>query len=265
MQKSLDIFKAEPQSVFDVICERKNTGFYMPAYQRPYSWEESHIKDLFSDCENVFRNLLESPDAIIFLGSILSVDDSAAATIYPLAKRHTPTHIKLIIDGQQRLSTLILIILCLNERLRSLLPSLKKAIQTEEDDDIVDALEALREIVSQIIIDTSNTAIETTADHAVYKYLPKIIRSQVDRWGKDDKKAQYDSPLSELLIAYQRHIIEQNESTVFKPLDLSLMSVSSNELLIMLKKSEGSSIVFNVVLNSNCLVEKLKKRSKSVI
>ncbi|WP_252858232.1 DUF262 domain-containing protein [Photobacterium angustum] len=126
MQKSLDIFKAEPQSVFDVLCDKKNTGFYMPAYQRPYSWEETHIKDLFSDCENVFRNLLESPDAIIFLGSILSVDDSAATTIFPIAKRQTPTHIKLVIDGQQRLSTLMLILLCLNERLRTLLPQLKK-------------------------------------------------------------------------------------------------------------------------------------------
>ncbi|MCA0936673.1 DUF262 domain-containing protein [Vibrio alginolyticus] len=236
MQKSLDIFKAEPQSVFDVICERKNTGFYMPAYQRPYSWEESHVRDLFSDCENVFRNLLESADAIIFLGSILSVDDSAASTVYPIAKRHTPTHIKLIIDGQQRLSTLILIILCLNERLQNLLPSLKKAIRSEENDDILDSLEALREIASQIILDTSNTTVETTADHAVYKFLPKVVRSQVDCWGKDEKKARYDSPISELLIKYQRHAIEQSDSAVFKPFDLSLLSTSSKRVTNNIKE-----------------------------
>lgn len=148
MQKSLDIFKAEPQSVFDVICKRKTTGFYMPAYQRPYSWEESHIRDLFSDCENVFRNLLDSHDAIIFLGSILSVDDSIALTIYPLVKRDKPEEIKLIIDGQQRLSTLMLIILCINERLRILLPSLKKAITSEQDEEIKDVLDELRQVVS---------------------------------------------------------------------------------------------------------------------
>ncbi|MFA0660607.1 DUF262 domain-containing protein [Vibrio splendidus] len=236
MQKSLDIFKAEPQSVFDVVCERKNTGFYMPAYQRPYSWEESHIRDLFSDCENVFRNLLESPDAIIFLGSILSVDDSSAQTIYPLAKRHQPTHIKLIIDGQQRLSTLMLIILCLNERLRMLLPSLKKAIDSEQDDDVKDVLDELRQVVSQLEIDTSNTAVETTAEHEVYKYLPKIIRSQVDCWGRNEKKQQYDSPISELLSSYQRHIVEQRDSSVFKPLDLSLMSSSAKRVVNNVKE-----------------------------
>ncbi|ABI71934.1 DUF262 domain-containing protein [Shewanella frigidimarina] len=236
MQKSLDIFKADPQSVFDVLCDRKNTGFYMPAYQRPYSWEEAHIKDLFSDCDNVFRNLLDSSDAIIFLGSILSVDDSGAQTIYPLAKRHTPTHIKLIIDGQQRLSTLAIIIMCLNERLRFLLPKLKKSIEDEVDDDAIDTLENLREIVSQSILDTSNFVIETTAEHSLYKYLPKIIRSQLDCWGKDEKNAVYESPISELLISYQRHIIESDGSTIFKEIDLSVLSDSCKRVVNNVKE-----------------------------
>ena len=236
MQKSLDIFNAKPQSVFDVICDNKNTGFYMPAYQRPYSWEENHIRDLFSDCDNVFRNLLNSSDAIIFLGSILSVDDSAAQTIYPIAKRHTPTHIKLIIDGQQRLSTLMLIIMCLNERLRTVLPKLKKLIDTEKDEDIVDSLEGLREIVSQIILDTSNFVIDTTAEHQLYKHLPKIIRSQVDCWGKDEKKAIYKSPLSELLIGYQRHVVELQGSTIFKEYDLTQLKESSKRVVANVKE-----------------------------
>ncbi|WP_413479519.1 DUF262 domain-containing protein [Vibrio hibernica] len=236
MQKSLDIFKAEPQSVFDVICERKTTGYYMPAYQRPYSWEESHIKDLFSDCASVFRNLLESPDAIIFLGSILSVDDSSASTIYPLVKRDKPTHIKLIIDGQQRLSTLLLIILCLNERLRILLPSLKTAIEKEEDEELKDVLDELRQIVSQLEIDTSNTVIETPAEHETYRYLPKIIRSQVDCWGKSEKNAQYESPLAELLSAYQRHVVTQSSSSVFKKFDETSMSSSSKRIVTNIKE-----------------------------
>ncbi|HGA3140803.1 TPA: DUF262 domain-containing protein [Enterobacter hormaechei] len=236
MQKSLDIFKAEPQSVFDVICKRKTTGFYMPAYQRPYSWEESHIRDLFSDCENVFRNLLDSHDAIIFLGSILSVDDSIALTIYPLVKRDKPEEIKLIIDGQQRLSTLMLIILCINERLRILLPSLKKTITSEQNEEIKDVLDELRQVVSQLEIDTSNTVVETTAEHEVYKFLPKIIRSQVDCWGRSEKNALYDSPIAELLYVYQRHITDQRDNSVFKPLDLSLMSTSAKRVVNNVKE-----------------------------
>ncbi|WP_421313948.1 DUF262 domain-containing protein [Aeromonas veronii] len=236
MQKSLDIFKAEPQSVFDVICKRKNTGFYMPAYQRPYSWDERNVSDLFFDCKNVFDNLIDSSDAIIFLGSILSVDDSSALTVYPLAKRDKPEDIKLIIDGQQRLSTLVLIILCLNERLRILLPNLKKIIKSEKNEEIKDVLDELRQIVAQLEIDTSDSVIVTTADHEVYKYLPKIIRSQVDCWGRSEKNAKYTSPISELLYSYQRHIVEQRDSAVFKPLDLSSMNISAKRVINNVKE-----------------------------
>lgn len=236
MQKSLDIFKAEPQSVFDVICKRKNTGFYMPAYQRPYSWDERNVSDLFFDCKNVFDNLIDSSDAIIFLGSILSVDDSSALTVYPLAKRDKPEDIKLIIDGQQRLSTLMLIILCLNERLRILLPNLKKIIKSEKNEEIKDVLDELRQIVAQLEIDTSDSVIVTTADHEVYKYLPKIIRSQVDCWGRSEKNAKYTSPISELLYSYQRHIVEQRDSAVFKPLDLSSMNISAKRVINNVKE-----------------------------
>ncbi|WP_041170207.1 DUF262 domain-containing protein [Vibrio sp. EJY3] len=236
MQKSLDIFKAEPQSVFDVICDSNSTGFYMPAYQRPYAWEEMHIRDLFSDCENVFRNLLNSSDAIIFLGSILSVDDSQKQTVFPIIKSSTPRHVKLIVDGQQRLSTLTLIIMCLNERLRMLLPRLKKQIDNEKDEITIDTLEGLREIVSQIILDTSNFVIETTAEHSLYKFLPKIVRSQVDCWGKDEQKAVYESPLSELLINYQRHIVESQGSPVFSEFDLSQLNESSKRVVANVKE-----------------------------
>lgn len=230
MQNSLEIFKAEPKSVFNLLCDGESTGFYMPAYQRPYSWEEPHIRDLFLDCDNVFRNLLESKDAIIFLGSILTVDDRQAKTIYPIERRSTPPKIKLIIDGQQRLSTLIMIILCLNERLRIQLPHVKRAIKNEDNEEIKDSLEGLRELLSQTIIDTSSFTIETQADHPVNKYLPKIIRSQDDQWGKDDKKAIYRSPVAELLIRYQRHVVESDNTSLFKELQLGDFSESSKRV-----------------------------------
>lgn len=184
----------------------------------------------------IYSYFVDFHDAIIFLGSILSVDDSIALTIYPLVKRDKPEEIKLIIDGQQRLSTLMLIILCINERLRILLPSLKKAINSEQDEEIKDVLDELRQVVSQLEIDTSNTVVETTAEHEVYKYLPKIIRSQVDCWGRSEKNALYDSPIAELLYVYQRHIMEQRDNSVFKPLDLSLMSTSAKRVVNNVKE-----------------------------
>lgn len=235
MQKSLDIFKAEPKSVYDVLCDTSKMGFYMPAYQRPYSWEEAHINDLFTDCDNVFRNLLESPDAIIFLGSILTVEDNEAKTIFPLNKKQQPSDIRLVIDGQQRLTTLTLILVALNERLRLHLSNLKKLIDKEECEEIKDSLEVLKEIISELITDTSNTVIQTAADHPLYKSFPKIIRSQVDCWGKDEKKAAYNSPIAELLITYQKHVLECEANGKFIGFDRGRLSVGGKRVSENLK------------------------------
>lgn len=230
MQKSLDIFKAEPKSVYDVLCDTNKMGFYMPAYQRPYSWEENHISDLFIDFDNVFRNLLESSDAIIFLGSILTVEDNEAKTVFPLNKKQHPQDIRLVIDGQQRLSTLTLILVALNERLRLHLPKLKKLIDTEADEDIKDSLEVLKETISELINDTSSTVVKTAAEHPLYKNYPKIIRSQVDSWGKTEDKASYKSPMAELLISYEKHILEQKVSEKFTEFDRSTLSEGSKRV-----------------------------------
>ncbi|TMO82401.1 hypothetical protein CWC16_01160 [Pseudoalteromonas sp. S3776] len=235
MQKSLDIFKAEPKSVYDVLCDTSKMGFYMPAYQRPYSWEEAHINDLFTDCDNVFRNLLESSDAIIFLGSILTVEDNEAKTVFPFNKKQQPSDIRLVIDGQQRLSTLTLILVALNERLRLHLTNLKKLIEKEESEDIKDSLEVLKESIAELITDTSNTVVQTAADHPLYKSFPKIIRSQVDCWGKDERKATYNSPIAELLISYQKHVLECKTLDKFTEFDRSVLNDSSKRVSENLK------------------------------
>ncbi|MDE3271793.1 DUF262 domain-containing protein [Pseudoalteromonas sp. G4] len=230
MQKSLDIFKAEPKSVYDVLCDTNKMGFYMPAYQRPYSWEEVHINDLFIDCDNVFRNLLDSPDAIIFLGSILTVEDNDAKTIFPLNRKQHPQDIRLVIDGQQRLSTLTLILVALNERLRLHLPKLKRLIETESHENIKDSLEALKETISELINDTSATVVKTAAEHPLYKNYPKIIRSQVDCWGKTENKASYKSPMAEILIAYEKHVLEHEGTEKFAEFDRASLSEGSKRV-----------------------------------
>ncbi|WP_146492997.1 DUF262 domain-containing protein [Vibrio cyclitrophicus] len=219
MKELASIFTAKPKSVFDMLCQDEKTGFYMPAYQRPYSWTDRNIKDLFNDLDNVYRRLIEFDDAIIFLGSLLAVNDDGSA-IYPKVERQYPSSIKLVIDGQQRLTTLTIITSILNEQLQCKFSYLKNDIENKQHSaDMYSALERLEELVLEAISDTSKFVITTSARHDVYKYQPKIIRSQVDCWGKDEKSAQYQSPLANFLIKYQAHIIEQSKTTRFKEFD----------------------------------------------
>ncbi len=72
-----------------------NVLFLIPLYQRKYSWKKKHCQRLFSDLLKVHEQKLRSH----FFGSIVSVQ--ACETAYDL----------LIIDGQQRLTTISLLIL----------------------------------------------------------------------------------------------------------------------------------------------------------
>jgi hypothetical protein len=74
--------------------------YAVPIYQRSYSWEIPHCKRLINDLKSVARR----KDSTHFIGSIVYVSESARAA---------GTNIYVLIDGQQRLTTLSLLILAL--------------------------------------------------------------------------------------------------------------------------------------------------------
>ena len=69
--------------------------YEIPSYQRPYSWTEEETETLFNDLYEFYDT--ESDDENYFLGSIVLVKDDDK----PLAE---------VIDGQQRLTTLTILL-----------------------------------------------------------------------------------------------------------------------------------------------------------
>ena len=78
--------------------------FFIPIFQRPYSWKKSHCKQLWDDVLRIGENH-EIPS--YFLGSIVYMEEDTA----PIG---TVSRF-LVIDGQQRLATLSLLILALGK------------------------------------------------------------------------------------------------------------------------------------------------------
>lgn len=77
-------------------------AYRIPSYQRPYSWEKGHAEELFSDIHGFSEE--GSADGY-FLGSIVLIKEDKK----PAAE---------VIDGQQRLTTLSILICCLAELAR---------------------------------------------------------------------------------------------------------------------------------------------------
>jgi len=81
----------------------QNEQYVIPAYQRRYSWKRHQVQDLWDDLQ-----ILESADSHLF------------GTIVCLAGHHTAGINRLeLVDGQQRLTTISILLNCLLDRLRS--------------------------------------------------------------------------------------------------------------------------------------------------
>ena len=93
----LSKMKASEASLYEFIT-KSNTKFVIPVYQRNYDWTDKHCKVLLNDIKEAGKKNKKH-----FIGSIVYVNDD----IVPITKGKE----LIIVDGQQRLTTIILIYL----------------------------------------------------------------------------------------------------------------------------------------------------------
>lgn len=95
--------KAKEATLLGFFEENQNNQFVIPIYQRLYSWEKEQCKQLWDDIIKIGGNDKANGH---FIGSILYVLDG-----------NTPSSPLLIIDGQQRLTTITLLFIALRNHL----------------------------------------------------------------------------------------------------------------------------------------------------
>ncbi|WP_433628402.1 GmrSD restriction endonuclease domain-containing protein [Halomicrococcus sp. NG-SE-24] len=99
-------FEMEKRTLEDVLSDRT---FNVPEYQRLFSWKEKHHRQLWSDLQQfVEADLVEDSD----------VSDVFFSSMYFAVDKDSNTHE--IIDGQQRLTSINILLLSILEELRAL-------------------------------------------------------------------------------------------------------------------------------------------------
>ena len=96
--------KAKETMVLEFL--QNSSQFIIPIYQRTYSWEPEHCRQLWED---IIRAGKSNSSSVLFIGSIVYVADglSSVSLQAPL----------LVIDGQQRLTTITLLLEALQRKL----------------------------------------------------------------------------------------------------------------------------------------------------
>ncbi len=206
------IFQAESKSVSEVL--KRGSGFYIPPYQRQYDWDEGHIRRLFEDINHGLVQLLakENKDSITFIGTLIVIDDLQPETIAPtISKSDMPDNIYPVIDGQQRLTTIALMDLCLHDEISRRSAELKNRSGP--------AFEWLSARIVEVLPDLQETFEEDkkSPKGILYRLQPRIIRAYADSWGRSRHEAKYESPIAGFIHGYSKRIDDEDEKGKDKP------------------------------------------------
>jgi hypothetical protein len=122
------VFTNRSESVADFF-QRSGIGYYIPLYQREYSWDTENIDQLMEDvCSGVHDVIDGTRDPIHFMGTLILVTETnPVVNIKPLDQRALPERIDNVIDGQQRISTITLLACQLYQRICQLRQELPEA------------------------------------------------------------------------------------------------------------------------------------------
>jgi uncharacterized protein DUF262/uncharacterized protein DUF1524 len=206
------IFTATAKSTWHFLIEN-GQGCYIPAYQRPYAWDNENISRLFEDVLHGIRQITHRPDTISFLGTIIAIHDTKYRTVDPIYHSEVAPRVMTIIDGQQRICTAIMSNMALHDYIRCAVATFKSKTEPH--------LFWIAEECSQLLADLRNTyIIDRASGDNNYRYYPRVIRAYSDAWSRRQGQAKYESPMAKLIWEYIDFTESRNTSQFkFNPVD----------------------------------------------
>lgn len=228
----IDIESAFQTSGYNVyeFYQRPGVGFYIPLYQREYSWDKDNAEQLLEDIEKGVTALIEDDNEIRFLGTIITVNEANRRRIQPQDPTSLPPTIEKIIDGQQRLTTIALMSTLLYKYIHELEGKLVKLNTPQKNDFVEIAAFWKLKLIDLFSIDL----------WGVPKRKPKIIRGHIDFWiregaNSDAYKSEAASFLADFISA-----LDQDLSTI-KPKTKSRFSENFRIIDRWLKDTVGTA------------------------
>lgn len=188
------VLRADPLSV-EVLMTQPGRGFSIPSYQGAYAWGANKIDRLISLITEGVNNLADRTDGITFIGTIIFIHDTQHATVKPLVRDDLLSQVYLVIDGQQRLTTLVVLCVILHE----LLLTRAVRLQTHAGPELVAWVQGesqeLTHRLARIFEHDSYSGAGTL------RYYPRVIGGHEDSWSKS-AAARYHSPVASYLFRY---------------------------------------------------------------
>lgn len=233
-----DIFNAKSQALRHFL-QSNGLGLYIPAYQRHYSWSKDQVRKLFIDALDGLHELLSDEDSFTFIGSVITVHDTSHTTIQPAIRNETPSKVLIVIDGQQRLTSFILICMCLHNEMNLRLKKFLAAAGDNANDQNT-AEGWLHGHVKRLLEELAGTFYERqhTGDSPLY---PRMIRAFKDQWSSNSRTRMYESPIAYIVFKY---LEEWETGRRYNPTFMPGWSESEKDIIKRLRELRGMITLF---------------------
>lgn len=204
MNEVENIFRPSTKNIFTLFSEN-GVLFQIPSYQRNYAWSDAELKKLIQDVAIGYsKEYSEGTDqTLCFLGSIITVNINEQLDVVSCPLN--------IVDGQQRLTSTLLLISIIDSFLKEKFEDIKDSIPQSLSNWLEDELKELHRNTRKTLFEDKDR------DKAVYDLLPKITREYVDILGFRKNNFQYESPVAKYLKAYANFIFESRKVFQYIP------------------------------------------------
>ena len=189
-------FDTSPKNVAEFF-HTPGVGYYIPLYQREYSWDAENTEKLVDDICKGVGTLIDMPKnerekVVRFLGSVILVSEKDKNAIQPQDKTALPARVDKIIDGQQRISTIALLCCVLYQLIE---------IENRKIPQNDTRFSGLQEAVDYRLQELSKV-FSIDLGRGQPKIKPKVIRGKDDKWILSGPVTNYQSPVAAFIAAF---------------------------------------------------------------
>ena len=198
MTQIKELFDATSGSLWQTMQSYGNrVGFWIPVFQREYNWDKSHLKRLLEDCLNGFLDQADrrSSESFTFLGTMILVRDQQSEPSFGGTSLT-------VIDGQQRITTLVLLCCALIQRLTEL-----EVKPMELPAYVRDWVRQEHQSVTTHLFECTNGSQLVGARNY---FFPRIVRAAVDTRSSTPQKSEYISDVSKFLNDFAKYFRDES-------------------------------------------------------
>lgn len=154
-----------PKEVGDLVSQKEKLR--IPSYQRRYSWEDEHFRDLWADLRDI------DPDGSHFFGTIVFMADTHVAG---------GTNEMDIVDGQQRITTISILLCAIRDHLQ----------KHYSDTDIGDRLETIERNLWVVDRDGEKQGMRLTLGNLDRDSYESLVKGYVDEIDNENIESAYE-------------------------------------------------------------------------